>query len=308
VIANEVVSGDYVDADDELSLKNVIAQMFETQKENSAQFDNNTWNSVFWDPMDARPDLITKEVNKFFFYNQTDHRFYKTDSSSSSTSGSVSILKDLFGGSGSHGSTSSMTQDDITHLLEQYNIESEFDGQKWVPKKLTLNRLNVNDLNRKDILTTTRMRVRQVEIAGALQVGVQNANRDKLDDENRYLRQQLMDLQTDLASAKNMFTQEIVALQTGLASVTQELNKQQDFSKFLQGCVADLQNYKTTAQTEIVALQNQAKNIHIDQCQEHENSAAEGFGAECPSGKYLRNAKFMTANDYLFRVHSVLCC
>jgi hypothetical protein len=271
VIANEVVSGDYVDADDELSLKNVIAQMFETQKENSAQFDNNTWNSVFWDPMDARPDLITKELNKFFFYNQTDHRFYKTDSHSGSGSGSVGILGGLFGGKGSGSSSSSMTQDDITHLLEQYNIESEFDGQKWLPKKLTLNRLNVNDLNRKDILTTTRMRVRQVEIGGALQVGVGNANRDKLDDENRYLRQQLMDLQTELASAKNMFTQEIVA------------------------------------------LQNQAKTMHVHSCQTITFDYCpfdycKRMNFQCPDGKYLQKTEYEWTAAFNWWIKTIVCC
>jgi hypothetical protein len=298
VIANEVVSGDYVDADDELSLKNVIAQMFETQKENSAQFDNNTWNSVFWDPMDARPDLITKELNKFFFYNQTDHLFYKTDSSSSSTSGSASLLKGMFGGSASHGSTSSMTQDDITHLLEQYNIESEFDGQKWVPKKLTLNRLNVNDLNRKDILTTTRIRVRQVEIGGVLQVGVGNASRDKLDDENRYLRQQLADIQNEAKQMKDAFQNEAKQTKDALQS--------------LQSLLDQLQTSSNTLMSEVATLQGQAKNIHIDQCQTIEgHRPANGndchIDITCPAGKYLRSAEYDWAYDN-FWLKSIVCC
>jgi hypothetical protein len=298
VVATEVISGDYVDADDELSLKNVIAQMFQAQKENSAQFDNNTWNSVFWDPMDARPDLITKELNKFFFYNQTDHLFYKTDSSSSSTSGSASLLKGMFGGSASHGSTSSMTQDDITHLLEQYNIESEFDGQKWVPKKLTLNRLNVNDLNRKDILTTTRIRVRQVEIGGVLQVGVGNASRDKLDDENRYLRQQLADIQNEAKQMKDAFQNEAKQTKDALQS--------------LQSLLDQLQTSSNTLMSEVATLQGQAKNIHIDQCQTIEgHRPANGndchIDITCPAGKYLRSAEYDWAYDN-FWLKSIVCC
>jgi len=76
VVASEVTSGDYVDADDELSLKDVIAQMFDTQKQNTAQFDDKMWNSVFWDPLDERPDKITNELNKYIKFNQTDHRAY----------------------------------------------------------------------------------------------------------------------------------------------------------------------------------------------------------------------------------------
>jgi len=115
-------------------------------------------------------------------------------------------------GSGSHSSSSGLTTDDIGHLLEKYDIESQVQGEKFVPKQLDLTRLNVNDLSRKDLLTTKRIRVRQVDIGGALQVGIGNASKDAMDDENRFLRQQL----TNLQAAQQQTQQTVGNLQVSL--------------------------------------------------------------------------------------------
>jgi len=209
VLASEVTSGDYVDADDELSLKAVIAQMFDTQKQNTAQFDDKMWNSVFWDPLNERPDQITNELNKYIKFNQTDHRAYlsKSDQASSNWKVNAALNKGFnftAGIESGHQSQSGLGTDDISHLLESYDIESQVQGDKFVPKQLDLTRLNVNDLSRKDLMTTKRVRVRQVEIAGVLQVGIGNFSSTAAEEENRYLRQQLTDVQNDMRQMKDM--------------------------------------------------------------------------------------------------------
>jgi len=305
VVASEVTSGDYVDADDELSLKDVIAQMFDTQKQNTAQFDDKMWNSVFWDPLDERPDKITNELNKFIFFNQTDHRAYLTQSGTSSSSAKVNaaILK-IFsvGGGGSHSSSSSMTTDDITHLLENYDIESQVQGEKFVPKQLDLTRLNVNDLSRKDLLTTKRIRVRQVDIGGALQVGIGNASRDAMDDENRFLRQQL----TNLQAAQQQTQQTVGNLQTSL-----------DGTKgMLQGSIGQVQATVGTLTNDVGVLKSQAANIHTYACTAHSSAVVDvhrGFWVMsaspigCPPGKYLTTWNLVGANEWFYH-YDFTCC
>jgi len=233
VVANEITSGDYVDADDELSLKDTIANLINSQKENTAQFDDKMWDSVFWDPLDERPDRVTKEMNKFFKINQTDNRVYLTQSGTSSTSANVNILKGLFGGGGSHTSQSSMTQDQVRHLLEVYDIESDIEGEKFIPKKLDLMRLNMNDLTRHDAVMTKRVRVRQVDIGGVLQVAVGNSTLSEMEDENRALRRKLSDLevkqsamQREIEDENRELRRELTAMENEIAANKVEMQQQ----------------------------------------------------------------------------------
>jgi hypothetical protein len=305
VVASEVTSGDYVDADDELSLKDVIAQMFDTQKQNTAQFDDKMWNSVFWDPSDERPDKITNELNKYIFINQTDHRAYLTQAGASSSSAKVNaVFKAItIGGEGAHSSSSSMASDDVGHLLENYDIESQIQGEKFVPKQLDLTRLNINDLSRSDLLTTKRIRVRNVEIGGTLQVGIGNASRDTIDDENRFLRQQLNDLQAAQQQTQNT----VGTLQTSLTGTT----------SMLQGSIGQVQATVGSLTSDVGTLKSQATNIHVYSCTEHTSTVVvdgpRGWWTMwqspvvCPAGKYLTHWQLMDVSDNDFH-YAFTCC
>jgi hypothetical protein len=278
VLVSEVTSGDYVNADDELSLKDVVAQMFQTQKENTAQFDDKMWNSVFWDPLNERPDKITDELNHAIFINQTDHRAYRTQSGSSGWSAKVSgLISKLFGAEGSDSSSSSLTTDELSHFLQTSDIESQIKGEKFVPKQLDLTRLNVNDLSRQDLFATKRIKVRQVDIGGVLQIGIGNANKDQLDDENRYLRQQL----TDIQSAYQQLTN---------ASLSQ------------QESIQALQANAVSLSSDVGALQNQTKNFHVYNCQtislpNPPNCGQVGIAFNCPQGTFLISAYYGWTGD-----------
>jgi len=312
VIASEVTSGDYVDADDELSLKDVIAQMFDTQKENTAQFDDKMWNSVFWDPLDERPDKITNELNKFIFFNQTDHRAYLTQAGSSSTSAKVNaILKAIsVGGEGSHSESHSMTTDDIVHLLEKEDIESQVQGEKFVPKQLDLTRLNVNDLSRKDLLTSKRIRVRQVDISGVLQVGIGNASRDSTDDQNRFLRQQLNDLQSNMGQMQSNMGQ----VQTKVGAMTNDIN----VLKSQTAPIPQVQSTVGVLTNEVNTLKAQAANIHVYSCTTHtagfvdtgHNNWMEPvtINKSCPPGKYMTRFQLVGSDNRYFFHYEITCC
>lgn len=230
VVATEVTSGDYVDADDELSLKDTVANMINAQNVDVGSFDERMWNSTFWNPLDERPDRVTKEMNKFFKFNQTDDRWYLTQSSASSSSSSVNALIKFLtlGGSHSHSSTSSITSDQMQHLVEQYDIESDIEGDKLIPKKLNLLRINMNQLTRGDLVEVKRVRVRQIEIGGVLQIAVGNYSLGQVEDENRFLRQQIDAMQQNMTnletSLKNEAQRFINDLTTHLRSISSNPN------------------------------------------------------------------------------------
>jgi len=97
----------------------------------------------------------------------------------------------------------------MRHLLEVYDIESDIEGEKFIPKKLDLMRLNMNDLTRHDAVMTKRVRVRQVDIGGVLQVAVGNSTLDEMADENRELRQELADLREKQATMRRELQQDL---------------------------------------------------------------------------------------------------
>lgn len=58
VVASATVSGDFVQDDDRLSLKDLVLKSFETQNVNTKIFTDQMWQSVFWNPDFARPDKL----------------------------------------------------------------------------------------------------------------------------------------------------------------------------------------------------------------------------------------------------------
>jgi len=301
VLVSEVTSGDYVDADDELSLKDLVAQMFQTQKENTANFDDKMWSSVFWDPLDERPDKITSELNKLLFINQTDHRAYATGASTSSSSANIGKIMSFFGGAGgAHSSSSSMTTDDLSHLLEELGVDSEVQGEKFVPKKLDLQRLNMNDLTRQDLFATKRLRVRQVDIGGVLQIGVGNSSSaDEAEDENRRLRQQVIDLQQSQADAQ----QKMAAMDSRLGTVQGGVDG-------LQGIVSGMQGNEAGLRNDVNGLQQQAKCITYQVTVPGPCNINQGSGVACQGGMSGKAAGFDTATGPagVFCIYSNTCC
>jgi len=191
-----------------------------------------------------------------------------------------------------------MTTDDIVHLVEKYDIESQVQGEKFVPKQLDLTRLNVNDLSRKDLLTSKRVRVRRVDISGVLQVGIGNASRDSTDDENRFLRQQLNDLQSKVGTIAN----DTDALKSQTATMSQ-----------VQGALTN----------DMSTLKTQAAHIHVYSCTKHSSdmvflngndamtpilAAAMSHGNSCPPRKYLTHWQLVGSDNLYFWHYELTCC
>ena len=63
---NAVFNIGYVDKDDELAVTEAIDAILEKQQVDTENFTPQQWGSVFWDPLNARPDKIASELNQIF--------------------------------------------------------------------------------------------------------------------------------------------------------------------------------------------------------------------------------------------------
>lgn len=121
-----------------------------------------------WSSKDISPDLITNEINKLFIYNETETRIHnfsdtyfdlnRTHMRALSGSGSVGVgfnLYESFGGSFKESlavSSSSLDNmatssknvfslNEVRYALQQEAVESEWSGQKWLPKSFDVYKL-----------------------------------------------------------------------------------------------------------------------------------------------------------------------
>jgi len=276
-----------------------------------AQFDDKMWSSVFWEPLNARPDEITKEFNKYFTINESDSSVHwsKSDQISISASLGFDFLDKLFGisASGSGSTKTCTTLDKFRHMLTENNIESDIEGDKFIPKKLDLVRLNMNDLTRNDTVISKVVRVRQVDIGGALQVAVGNSTLGEMDDENRMLRKKLTDFE-----AKQMAMQ--------LEMQANKLEMQQNIQSMEQRLTNALRQSNETNSKKydilISRLAHSASSNPSGTCSTHstaENQGANEFIAfldrhdiRCPDGKVLTRVHLVRSGDKVR--YDFTCC
>ncbi|CAF3620074.1 unnamed protein product [Rotaria socialis] len=130
---------------------------------NEAKVDAKLYDQV-WSSADLNPDRITNELKKLFTYNQTatqrhnysdnyfDFNQAYAQASSASGSGSFNILSFFSGGGGggSSGSSSNhlltttqsiFSATEIQNLLTQESVETEWMGEKFIPKSFSVYKL-----------------------------------------------------------------------------------------------------------------------------------------------------------------------
>ena len=66
VMVDSVTDSTYIATGDELNVNEAIRNTLQSQRDSTQDFNEIRWESVFWDPLSARPDKIAKEVIKFF--------------------------------------------------------------------------------------------------------------------------------------------------------------------------------------------------------------------------------------------------
>jgi hypothetical protein len=175
VFASQVVDGDYVPDTDQLTIKDLINSCLQIQNVDVGNFTSKMWDSVFWDPVYARPDEISSYLNKVLDINSGNHTVSKSNSYTDKTDGGIDIgIKGLFsiGGHGGGDSSKSATYSELYEWMLQHNYDVEIKGQLFVPKSLSLKRVNLDVLNRQETIFTKSVQMHHVDAPGTLTVTV----------------------------------------------------------------------------------------------------------------------------------------
>jgi len=175
VVATQVVDGEYVPDADMLTLKDIVTSSLQLQNADVGNFTTKIWESVYWDPIYARPDTVSSYLNKVLNINQGNHTVSKSSSYSDKDDESANIgIKDLFtfGGSSGSQSSSSASFSELHEWLLQHNYDVEIKGELFVPKSLALKRLNLGVLNRQETIFTKSVQLHHVDAPGMLTVTV----------------------------------------------------------------------------------------------------------------------------------------
>jgi len=174
VVASQIVDGDYVPDTDMLTLKDIITSSLQLVNVDVGNFTNKMWESVFWDPIYARPDKVTSYLNKILNINQGNHTISKSNSYSTKSDGGIDFgiggLK--FGGKSGSGSSTTTNFTEMNAWLLQHNYDVEIQGEFFIPKTRSLKQLNLGVLNRQEVIYTKNVQINHVDAPGSLTVTV----------------------------------------------------------------------------------------------------------------------------------------
>ncbi|XP_055351150.1 uncharacterized protein LOC129597566 [Paramacrobiotus metropolitanus] len=170
----EIEDEDYIAEQNAPTLMALINKALQFVSNNTKDFDNATWNSVFWSDDNTRPDKVTQDANELYSQlDSTSKSKFKQEVASSSTEGFNFKVGATFSGkdssgSGSVGANSENTQsalsekevDKLNKLLKEAKTKSEWQGEKFVPKPIEVKRMNTGNIKVGTQLSTTQLRVK----------------------------------------------------------------------------------------------------------------------------------------------------
>jgi hypothetical protein len=175
VVATQVVDGEYVPDVDQLTLKDIVTSSLQLVNVDVGNFSAKLWESVFWDPVYARPDTVSSYLNKVLTIDQGKHTVNQSSAYSEKGSGGVDFgIGKLFsfGGKGGKESAKSASFDELNEWLHQHNYDVEIQGQIFIPKNLNLKRLNLGVLDRQETIFTKSVQMHHVDAPGTLKVTI----------------------------------------------------------------------------------------------------------------------------------------
>jgi len=185
VIASQMTDGEYVPDADQLTLKDIVTSSLQLVNANTGNFSAKSWESVYWDPVFARPDRVSSYLNKVLSINQGNRTVSKSSSYSDKDDESANIgIKDIFtfGGSSGSQSSSSASFSKLHEWLLQHNYDVEIQGEIFVPKSLSLKRLNLGILTHQQTIYTKSVQMHHVDAPGTLRVTVGAASAVESED------------------------------------------------------------------------------------------------------------------------------
>ena len=153
---------------DTVQLTESLEKVLTKNKVKSDQFESIKWDSVFWNDDWSRPDKITQELNTIYSLDKDHKDHLKVDEDAYSA-----YVKTSAGGSFA-GFSASMeaetgasyetktTVQDVVDTLEENNLNSEWDGEKFVEKPLDLYRMNLNDYKTTSTIEALDVQVQEI--------------------------------------------------------------------------------------------------------------------------------------------------
>ncbi|XP_055329213.1 uncharacterized protein LOC129581931 [Paramacrobiotus metropolitanus] len=158
VMATEVVDDEFIGQDQSLTITNILESLMQMKPESSASFQEQMWNSVFWQEENTRPDRVTSTLNEF--YDKSDDQMKakirdelaKSQSSSSSGGGSVSVGIPLVVGTSasmnlafadSNSFASEYEKEQFIATMVEASSKSHWSGERFTVKPMQLVRTNI---------------------------------------------------------------------------------------------------------------------------------------------------------------------
>jgi len=222
---------------------------------------------------------VTSYLNKVLNINQGNHTVSKSSAYSDKDDDGVnfSIGKLFsFGGTSGSQSSNSATFSELQEWLLQHNYDVEIQGTIFVPKSLSLKRVNLNILNRQETIFTKSVQMRHVDAPGTLRVTTGSKSPVESEDNKKFRRD--MDALTGRLNQLEPRTQQlegrIGTVEPQLANAVAKGNQLND---------------------QVAALQSLTSQMHIPNCSTHssDSGALDWANAACPAGKTLSQFHFV---------------
>lgn len=162
VLVETFDDSDVVSSISKSQIYNILQDLLAFSRITITKESNNMWESVFWNDDNYRPDKTSKKLNEIYKKQETEIQrkivdAYKNTDSVGVNVGFSGYSFGLTDDSTSEGSTS---KDDLNRLYEESKNYVEWDGEAFVPKPLSLSRINLAQLRDRQSLQDRSVRVR----------------------------------------------------------------------------------------------------------------------------------------------------
>lgn len=192
---------DVVSSTSELQIYNTLRNILVASRLTLKKESDNLWNSVFWNDDNYRPDKISKTVNEIYLKLDKENQRKMTNSFKNDRKFEHDVGGDflsLFSAESSIkidvSSSGTNSEEDMERLFTEAKEHVEWNGEKFVPKPLSLSRINLGKFRDNQSLHTRNIKVLYTTAVLSAPINFAYHNITVLD--------QIHDLQTTMESFK----------------------------------------------------------------------------------------------------------
>uniref|UniRef100_A0A914E2S5 Uncharacterized protein n=1 Tax=Acrobeloides nanus TaxID=290746 RepID=A0A914E2S5_9BILA len=194
ILAEEKITSDYISSSEEENIINEMLGVISKQKIQSAELIGDEWNSVFWDDIFTRPDIITEYANEIFTHDENTSHFkfdeqkenkYISDVKSNyekkwqntrteSSSGFFGLFKKKKTITETHSESNStsdhnetydrynVSKDELLNFMDKNKFNVKWTGRQFEQKSMNLYRVNTKALESRGQLLYRRVVVTEI--------------------------------------------------------------------------------------------------------------------------------------------------